>query len=26
MDAPHRQRGYLQCWAGLRRHFAVPSG
>ena len=26
LDAPHRQRGYLQCWAGLRRHFSPPPG
>ena len=25
MDAPHRQRDYLQCWTGLRRHFAAPA-
>ncbi|MFT4257202.1 MAG: homogentisate 1,2-dioxygenase [Pseudoxanthomonas sp.] len=21
LDAPHRQRDYLQCWAGLQKHF-----
>ena len=25
MDAPHRQREYLQCWAGLRKHFRAPA-
>ena len=25
MDAPHRQRDYLECWAGLRRHFKPPA-
>jgi len=24
MDASHRQRDYAACWAGLRKHFAVP--
>jgi homogentisate 1,2-dioxygenase len=21
LAAPHRQRDYLQCWAGLKKHF-----
>jgi homogentisate 1,2-dioxygenase len=24
LEAAHRQRDYLQCWAGLRRNFAPP--
>lgn len=24
LDAPHRQRDYLECWAGLKRHFQPP--
>ena len=24
VDAPHRQRDYQDCWAGLRRHFRRP--
>ena len=24
LEAPHRQRDYLQCWTGLRRHFSPP--
>ena len=24
LDAPHRQRDYQQCWAGLRKHFVAP--
>jgi homogentisate 1,2-dioxygenase len=24
MEAPHRQRDYQACWAGLRRHFRAP--
>ncbi|MCR6686584.1 homogentisate 1,2-dioxygenase [Pseudoxanthomonas sp.] len=24
LDAAHRQRGYQQCWAGLRRNFRPP--
>jgi homogentisate 1,2-dioxygenase len=23
-DAPHRQRDYQACWAGLRSHFSPP--
>src|SRR5690606_9480479 len=23
--APHRPRGYLPCWAGLRKHFSPPA-
>src|SRR5690606_37511707 len=25
IDAPHRQRGYLQCWRGLRKPFSPPA-
>jgi homogentisate 1,2-dioxygenase len=25
IDAAHRQRDYQDCWAGLRKHFVVPS-
>ncbi len=24
LDAPHRQRDYQACWAGLRKHFVAP--
>jgi len=24
IDAPHRQRDYQHCWAGLKKHFAAP--
>ncbi|MFT3761129.1 MAG: homogentisate 1,2-dioxygenase [Pseudoxanthomonas sp.] len=24
LDAPHRQRGYQDCWAGLKKHFVGP--
>jgi homogentisate 1,2-dioxygenase len=24
LDAPHRQGDYLECWAGLKRHFQPP--
>lgn len=24
LEAPHRQRDYQACWAGLRRHFVAP--
>jgi homogentisate 1,2-dioxygenase len=24
LDAPHRQRDYQQCWAGLKKHFVAP--
>ncbi|WP_147654101.1 homogentisate 1,2-dioxygenase [Vulcaniibacterium gelatinicum] len=26
LEAPHRQRDYQQCWAGLKKHFAPPRG
>ncbi|MDQ3205124.1 MAG: homogentisate 1,2-dioxygenase [Pseudomonadota bacterium] len=26
MHAAHRQRGYQDCWAGLRKHFRPPQG
>ena len=25
LDAPHRQRDYQACWAGLQKHFVAPS-
>lgn len=26
LEAPHRQRDYQQCWAGLKKHFVLPRG